>query len=341
MARSDNQKPKLLYLAKIFEEETDEHHGLTNAELQEALAKYGIAAERKTVASDIAVLKEFGMEISAYKKGRAPAFYLDASGRPFELAELKILVDSVQSARFITQKKSDQLIKKLEKLTSKNDAARLKRQVLTAGRIKAENKSILYNVDEIYDAIALDKQIQFSYFKWNIKKEQELQPKLTAEGKKTKWHTASPWYLHRNNEFYYLIAYDAADGIIKHYRIDRMKELHKLDAPREGREMMEHFDAAAYTNRLFSMFGGEEVRVTLECENRIIPAMIDRFGKDIPVIPTDECHFRTVVSVAESAQFFGWVASLAGSVRITAPESAVEKMRELSEKLSAQYGYTS
>lgn len=328
MARSSNQKAKLLYIAKIFSEQTDETHGLTMPELISRLNDVGISADRKTIYTDLEELRHFGMDILAQQEGGIWRYCLVS--REFELAELKLLVDSVQSSRFITEKKSRSLIKKLESLVSVYDARQLQRQVLIAGRVKTMNESIYYNVDKLHTALSQGRQIRFKYFQWNVDKQEALR-------RGGAWYCVSPWHLRWDDENYYLIAYDAAFGQLRHYRVDKMKNIVITDEPREGEEVLKNFDPTIYTNRLFGMYGGETARVTLEGENAKVGLVIDRFGKNVPILRQDAEHFAAHVEVAVSPQFLGWIASLGGALRITAPESVVQSMRELVKTLSAQY----
>ncbi|MCD8127858.1 MAG: WYL domain-containing protein [Clostridiales bacterium] len=328
MAKGQNQKRKALYLAKIFFEETDESHGLTAGELIARLQQYGVSVERKTLYQDIEDLRQFGMDIVAMQSGRAHTYHLVS--RTFELPELKLLVDAVQSSKFITERKSRGLIRKLETLCSIHDGKQLQRQVLIAGRVKTMNESIYYNVDDIHTAISRNCQIRFHYFQWNLQKEEELR-------RGGAWYCVSPWHLRWDDENYYLIAYESSSDTIKHYRVDKMRNITVTDAPREGQAKLAAFDPAAYTKRLFGMYAGEETRVALECENRMIGVLVDRFGKDFLVIRKDEGHFAAYVDAAVSEQFLGWVISLGSGVKLTAPEDVVERMREEVRRLNAQY----
>ena len=326
--KGEKQKLKMLYLVKIFSEETDDHHYLTMPEIIQKLAAYGVNADRKTLYQDFDVLRDFGLDIIAEHEGRSHYYYLGS--RDFELPELKLLVDSVQSARFITDKKSSQLIKKLESLVSKYEGSKLHRQVVIAGRVKTMNESIYYNVDKIHEAIASDKQIRFKYFQWNLKKEMELR----YDGK---WYQASPWSLMWDDEKYYLMVYDSKYGNITHYRVDKMLDIEILDEKREGRKEFEAINIPHYSNMVFGMFGGEEKKVTLEAENGLISVMIDRFGKDIIVAPVDDEHFQVTVSVAVSNHFFGWIMSLDGYVKVVAPDSVVKQMKDSISKQAELY----
>lgn len=326
--RGDNQKLKMLYLVKIFSEETDENHYLTMPEIIEKLHLYGVNADRKTLYMDFEELINFGMDIISFREGRNYFYYLGC--RDFELPELKLLVDSVQSAKFITDKKSSALIKKLEGLVSKYEGKQLQRQVVISGRIKAMNESIYYNVDKLHEAIGANSQIQFQYFQWNVKKEMELKRNGDI-------YQVSPWGLMWDDENYYLVGYDAKDDLIKHYRVDKMIKISIVDEKREGQKQFEKFNLPRYTKSLFGMFGGEEKKVTLEAENTMVGVLIDRFGKDIFIMPTDEKHFRTTVTVAISNQFLGWIMALGDGIRIVAPDSVVDQMKKEVKRLNAQY----
>ena len=324
----NNQKLKLLYLIKIFTEDTDDQHALTLPQIVEKLDAYGVSAERKTLYQDFELLRDFGFDIIGQQARRN--FYYHMGNRRFELPELKLLVDSVQSAKFITDKKSNALIKKLEGMVSKYEARKLQRQVIISGRIKAMNESIYYNVDKLHEAIGTDRQIRFKYFRWNIKKEMELR-------KDGAWYQVSPWALMWDDENYYLVGYDAEDGKIKHYRVDKMWRISVADRKREGKEQFKAFNMPRYTKSLFGMFGGEEVKVTLEAENGMVGILLDRFGKDIPVKPVDADHFRTSVVVAVSSQFLGWIMALGDGVKIIGPDKVVARMKEEIRLISQMY----
>ena len=326
--KGDNQKLKMLYLVKIFSEESDDDHYLTMPQIISKLAAYGVNADRKTIYQDIALLRDFGLDILTSQDGRNYYYYLGA--RDFELAELKLLVDSVQSSKFISEHKSRELIKKIESLASNHDAKQLHRQVLISGRVKTMNESIYYNVDKLHQAINNDRQIRFRYYDWNLKK--ELEPRY--EGR---WYTISPWALMWDDEMYYLVVYDAKHDVITHYRVDKMKEISMLDEPREGKDAFKGFNLADYTKSLFGMFTGKETKVTLEAENYMVGALIDRFGKDIIIVPIDKYHFQTVVTVAVSTHFLGWIISLGGDVKIVGPDSVVEQMKDMIKQLNRQY----
>ena len=328
MAAGDNQRLKMLYLVKILSEETDDNHALTLQDIKYRLDTYGVNADRKTLYSDFSELEKYGLEIIKEQDGRNVRYHL--ATRTFELPELKLLVDAVQSSKFITEKKSRQLIKKLESLVSIYEAQHLNRQVLITGRIKAMNESIYYNVDMIHEAINADRQIRFQYFQWNVNRKQEL--RKNGEG-----YQISPWCLRWDDENYYMVAYDACDRKIKHYRVDKIIRLSITALAREGKQEFKEFDAAKYTKSLFGMYGGNLKRVALEARNEMAGVLIDRFGKDIVIIPQDEQHFTAYVDVIASRHFLGWIISLGDGVRIVGPEDVVEMMKSETVRLSQQY----
>ncbi len=327
----EKQRQKMLYLVKIFSEETDDDHSLTMQEIIRKLAEHGVNADRKTLYTDFEELRDFGFDILMEKSGRN--FYYHIGRRSFELPEMKLLVDAVQSAKAITDKKSGELIKKLETMVSKYEARQLNRQVIITGRIKSMNESIYYNVDAIHEAISTDKQIRFKYFKWDLQKKMKLRKEGT-------WFQVSPWGLLWDDEYYYLIGFDSWEKKIKHYRVDKMLQISVVEEKREGMEQFQKIDMPRYTRSLFGMFSGEETRVTLEAENEMVGVLIDRFGKDIFIKPVDENHFLTNVNVIVSGQFLGWILGLGGRVKIMAPDEVVSVVKEEILKLSKQYGVT-
>ncbi len=329
MAKGENQKLKLFYLAKILQEKTDEEHSLTRQEIQDELQKNGVSAERKSLYDDLRELDKFGIEVVGEQEGRE--YRYKVVSRLFELAELKLLVDAIQSSKFITEKKSRELIKKLESMVSEHQAKTLRRQVFVQGRIKTMNESIYYSVDTIHSAIAENRQIRFQYYAWNIKKETELR-----HG--GKFYNVSPLGLSWDDENYYLVAFDGEADKVKHFRVDKMLRISMTDEKREGASDLKSLNMADYAKINFGMFGGEETAVTIEFDNRLVGVLIDRFGKDISIRPVDKEHSRTTVHAAISSQFFGWLCGLGDGVKITGPEHVVEEMREFTLKLAALYG---
>lgn len=329
MAKSANQKLKLLYLLKILTEQSDEEHCMSAQALIDALGAYDIKAERKSIYDDIAQLIDFGYDIVLVKAKTGGGYYL--AGREFELAELKLLVETVQASRFLTLKKSRELIAKIEKLASKSEAGQLQRQVYVANRIKTANESIYYIVDDIHRAIQNNEQITFQYLEWNLEK--ELIPR-----KDGKIYRISPWALTCKDENYYLIAHENESNSIKHFRVDKMGHIRILTGiAREGAELFERFDIAAYANKTFGMFGGREEVVTLEFENRFIGVVLDRFGKEVSVRKRDTEHFSVRVQVALSGQFYGWITGLGAGAKITAPADVVKEYYDYLNQVIGQY----
>lgn len=318
MAKSPNQKMKLLYIIRMLSENTDENHVLTTQEIIDKLAANDIHAERKSIYDDIRTLQDFGYDI--LQSGSRSGGGYQLASREFELPELKLLVDAVQSSRFITTKKSRELIHKLEHMASRHDAGKLQRQVYVAGRIKTENESIYYSIDAIHRAIQENRQISFPYLEWTLKK--ELKPRTGKQ------YQVSPWALIWREENYYLVAFDSGSSIMKHYRVDKIGTVKILDQKRDGMEQAKDMDLAAYANRTFGMYGGTEEVVTLRFPNRLIGVVIDRFGKEVDIIPDEEGYFRCRTRVALSGQFFGWLTGIGKEAVIISPKSVNEQYRE-------------
>ncbi len=329
MATGDVQKLKLFYLYDILKERTDEDHAIGMSEIIKALDAYGVHAERKAIYNDIQVLNLYGADIQGEKIGKAYQYRL--LSRDFEMPELKLLVDAVQSSKFITGRKSGELIKKIEGLASNYEAKALDRQVFVAGRIKTMNESIYYNVDNIHRAIADDVQIRFKYFRWTEKKEQELR----RDGAD---YVVSPWGLVWDDENYYLIGYDAGrEGGIRHYRVDKMKDIRITEDKRLGAAAFGDRNMATYTEKRFGMYDGEVLKVTLLCKNEMAGVIIDRFGKNVPMIRIDKDHFETKIDMAISPIFLGWVAGMGDGIRITGPDEAVKQMTDMIRELNGIY----
>ncbi len=328
MPKGANQKLKLYYLARIMIEFTDDYHRLTMQEIRDRLEDYGVTADRKSLYDDMEALRVLGIDVMGEKEGRN--YYYHVGQKQFELAELKLLVDAIQSSKFITEKKSNELIRKLTGLASNYEASELKREVVVRGRIKTMNESIYYIVDEIHSAITNNRKIRFEYLKWNLNKEMEQRRDGSYE--------VSPWALTWDDENYYMIAYDSDSKMIKHYRVDKMRSIGITDEMREGREHFAQFDMAAYSKMNFGMFAGEEVAVKLAFDNDMVGVLLDRFGTDIPIRPYDKDGWsETRIKVALSDQFLGWIFSLGTSVRIIGPDDVVARYKEEIDKLAASY----
>lgn len=328
MAKSENQKQKILVLLDLFKSKTDEEHGVTTSDIIDYLADHGIKAERKTVYADLNTLKEYGYEISKEKKDGN--YYYTLLDRDFQLPELKLLVDAVQESKFISAKKSSELIKKIENLASVYQAKQLQRQVFVSNRIKTNYENVYYNVDELNLAINENRKIKFDYYEWNLSKEMVLR----KNGHK---NDISPWSLAWDDENYYLVAFDGNSGIIKHYRVDKMRKIEILDEARDGREEFEEFDAAKYAKKVFGMFTGDEQRVKIQFANKLIGVVIDRFGQDIMIIPKGVDQFVVNVNVKVSNMFLGWIIGLGDGAKILEPESVVDEVKQITERLKEQY----
>ncbi|MDD3242920.1 MAG: WYL domain-containing protein [Eubacteriales bacterium] len=324
MAKSSNQKLKLLYLRQYLEQQSDETHPVSMQAMLEWLRANGICAERKSIYDDIDTLRLFGMDIVHVREG----YYL--AQRPFELAELKLLVDSVQASQFITHRKTLSLIRKLEGQCSRYQAQGLQRQVMVANRVKHMNESIYYHVDALHSAIAQDRQITFRYFEYTVSKERSYRHGGAL-------YCVSPYALTWDNENYYLIGYDAGRDMIRHYRVDKMEGIALVDQPRVGRDAFAQLDMAAYTRRTFSMYGGEERPVELRFENRLAGVVLDRFGKDVSLIKDGEAHFLIRQALVVSPQFFGWLFGLGAGACLTGPQNVVEELRKYLEGIGALY----
>lgn len=316
MPRGKNQRGKLLFLQRFLNEYTDADHPATMEQILEYLDQNDISAERKGIYEDLEFLRSCEVDVQTVRMGRVTGYYIGK--RTFEPSELRLLVDAVQSSKFITEDKSLNLIRRIENLGSKSQAKQLRRQVWVRGRIKTMNESVFSNVDRINSAIESDCRIMFRYFTWNARKERVLR----RGGAR---YTVSPWALLLDNENYYLLAYE--DGSMKHFRVDKMLEIRVTDRKREGADDYRKLNMAAYTDSHFGMFSGETQRVKLCFENGLAGVAVDQFGKDAMLIPYDEDHFTVTANVTVSVRFFGWVAGFGDRIRILEPQSAADSMR--------------
>lgn len=328
MPRGSNQKFKLYRLAQIMLEMTDDEHYITMPEIMAALGEYEITADRKSIYSDLRDLEVLGIEVEGEPVGNK--YHYHVVNRPFELPELKLLVDAIQSSKFITERKTNTLIKKLEKLVSKYESMKLQRQVFVSGRIKTMNESIYYTVDAIHNAISENRKIRFQYYQWNVKKEMELRHN-------GEYYHISPWGLSWDDENYYLVGFDSAANQIKHYRVDKMLHIQMSQEKREGKEHFKKLDMADYAKKSFGMFGGKEQQVKLLVENSFAGVIIDRFGKNVMMVPADSEHFTVNVDVHVSNQFLGWIISLGEGVKILGPDEVVGQIKIEIERLTKQY----
>ena len=330
MSRKEGQKLKLLTLIRILMRETDEKHPMSVPRLVERLRDQGIQAERKSIYADIETLKELpGTPFDIIqRRGRGGGYYM--TDTPFELPELKLLVDAVYTSKFITARKTKTLIDKLGRFTSQWQQEELDRQVQVSGRIKSQDEAILYTVDTLHSAITAGVQVRFKYCDWTLEK--KMKPRHDG-----RFYQVSPWTLVWENGNYYLIAY--TEGMLRHYRVDKMQRAEALpDAHREGADAFASFDVNTYTQQLFDMFNGPVKQVTLRCENRLAGAMFDRFGtRPTPVICPGGDRFEVTVAVQVSPRFYGWVAGFAGAADITAPADVRAEMKRVLDTLQEQY----
>ena len=328
MPRGSNQKFKFTYLTKIMTEKTDDEHSLTMPQILDELKKYEVSAERKSIYEDFKDMERFGIDIIKEQKGRETFYHI--AGREFELAEVKLLIDAVQSAKFITQKKSKLLISKVKKFVSEHQAKQLQRQIVINDRVKTMNESVYYNVDDIHTAINQNRKIKFKYYKWDIDKK-------LVERHGGIYFVVSPWALLWDDENYYMIAFDDWDNKIKHYRVDKMMYIEVGKDERAGKEEFKNFDMAKYSKATFGMYHGDKTKVCIKFTNHMCGVFIDRFGKDTIFRKTDENHSELVVDINVSPQCFGWIFSLGNDVEIVSPKEVVNELREYTKKFMLKY----
>ena len=322
-----DQKLKLIYLARIFEDETDDDHGLTGPQLIEMLAEKGVEVERKTLYRDIDCLRQAGYDIQKYQ--RSPVEYGLAS-REFEQPELMLMADAVQSSRFLTKRKSAALVKSIGKLTSKYMSDELKKHVHVEGRIKIQNESVFYHLDAIQRAMDSKRKIEFKYFKYDEHKE----PVLQYDGKV---YVETPVQLVYMDDCYYVVIWDDRHGDFANFRVDRMVNLHVSSQQATHNDEIANFDVGKYQQRTFGMFNGESVMVTLRVASRAMSAMIDRFGKDVIAIPNGDGTCNVSVTVMDSPTFYGWLAMFGKDVLIVSPASLRESYVEFLQSIVDSY----
>lgn len=324
MSKSERQKLKLLYIKELLERESDEEHPINTQQILDYLSVREIQAERKAIYHDILCLQEFGMDI-LHKPGRSGGYYL--ASRDFELPELKLLVDAVQASRFLTFKKSVQLIEKLGYLVSVHEAGSLKRQVLVFDRVKTMNESIYYNVDRLHDAIANNSKIRFLYTEWGLDGKRHNRPGI---------YEASPYTLIWDNENYYLVAHSDRHGIT-HYRVDKMASIEPTGQPRYIPSENQTASKKSYGKHIFGMFGGEITTVRMRFHCSLTGVVIDRFGKDTILIPDGDDHFIFTMDIAVSPMFFGWLSGFGNRAKILSPQSVIDQYLALCTPAIEQY----
>ena len=327
MPRSFNQKLKILFLMKIFQEKTDPEHPVPVRDIITEMEGYGISVERKTVYDDIETLRTFGMDIRS-RRGKKAGYYL--AERTFRLPELKFLMDAVQSSKFITEEQSRNLIKKLESLTSICEAKKLQSQVMTGQGIKAVNEEIYTNIETIYDAIAQNRQISFRYYEWTVSK------KLVQKRDGNRYHV-SPGKLLWKNENYYLLGLDELSGVVKHYRVDKMRQVEIEGRKRNGETIFRDFDLGKFSSGTFGMFGGKEISLKIKFDNGLIGVILDRFGQKAVILPADDSHFILQAHIHVSGQFYGWLAGLGAEAEIIGPEKVRREYVDFLKKTLRKY----
>ena len=328
MAKQAGQKLKLLYLLDMLREQTDEEHGLLLSQIQTMLQKQmrlEKQPDRKSLYDDFASLEDYGIEVERDDNNRY--HLLD---REFVLPEIKLLIDSIQASKFLSEAKTRDLIKKLEKQCSHYQASTLHREVIIANRVKTMNNSVHYNVDAIHNAIAENKQISFQYFHHDIAKKKVY----SGKGEKV---FVSPWAMIYTDDNYYLLAFHTQKQEFRHYRVDRMDKVEKAMYDREGQEAFAKVDMAEYTKYTFSMYRGDMQPVTMRFNNDMVDAVMDRFGRDVLMLKVDDRHFEVTAVVSVSPQFFGWVFGLGNKVEIIRPDNVRQKMKEALGEVSVKY----
>ena len=325
VAKRENQKQKLIRLLEILMRETDEEHGLSMSEIISRLSEYGIAAERKSIYDDFLILEELGFFVS-HTATRPPKYKLDT--KIFELAELKMLVDAVQASKFITAKKSREIIEKLGLFAGAHRSRELSRQVYVEDRVKTQNNTSIYSVDSIHTAINGTRKLSFKYFDYNGEKK-----KVFRHGGAS--YKTTPCALLWDDEKYYLVAYDEEAGKIKNFRVDKMQDVIVLDEVGDN-ELLDKFDPAAYSKKIFGMYGGTEELVTIECREHLAGPVIDRFGTE-PLFTKTDFGFKLSVRVMVSPTFFSWVLGFCEDMRIIAPENVKEEFRKNLQKIAKNY----
>ena len=321
MAKNPKQKQKLLYIMKFFSEKTDDDYGVTVQDIIDYLAEYDIAAERKSIYSDIECLRDFGFDIVKSKVGKITLFSLVS--RDFTTEELKLLIDAVQCSKFITLKKSRELIHKIEHLTSENQAKELHRQVIVANRVKNSNEEIYRNIDSINRAINKKRKIGFYYTNWTVSRTgaKKLVKVRRHNGMR---YMLSPKALTWDDENYYMIAYDKDADMLKHFRVDKMEDISVEDVRADSSKAVDKFDLAVYTKQVFGMYGGDTVNVRMRFDDGLIGVVVDRFSDKVFIQPHSDGTFTMSAEVMLSPQFYGWLFSFGDKARIVSPKAAKE-----------------
>lgn len=319
---------RILLVLKYLRENTDIEHPATIRDIIEYLSQNGYSVTRKTVTSDINDLISFGVDIDC-QRSTQNRYFLDV--RVFELAEVKLLVDAVQSSRFITTKKSKQLIEKLSTFVGPHQGEILHRQLYVDTRVKANNEGIYYLVDNIHTAIRERKKVTFQYLEYTQNKEKVLKHNGYT-------YSFSPFALIWNDDCYYAIGFSDKHSKIAKFRVDRMVGLTITEQVAEKKP--EDFDVSDYFSQVFSMYEGKEQDVILRCDNDLMKHIVDRFGEKVYTAPLDDKHFCAKVTVSLSQTFYGWVFSFGGKMKIASPEEAVNGFNVILGQFTRNYTQT-
>lgn len=311
---------RILHLFQFLYRNTDEMNPASVADILRFWELQGICSERKQVYKDIALLQDFGVDVIRIKSTQNHYFIGD---RLFELPELKLLVDAVESSRFITSKKSGDLIRKLGQLTSSAQAEQLDRHIYMDGMLKPSNEAIYYIVDTIQSSIQSNQQISFQYYEYLPTKEKVLK----HQGYRYQF---TPYALIWNRDHYYVVGWSEKHMKLSQFRVDRMTSVEMMDQP--GHQLL-GFEPAEYVQKVFGMYPDDLQMVTLFCENDVMRSIIDRFGEGVRTEVVDDDHFQAIVEVAPSPPFFGWIFTFAGKIRILKPDNVLEEMRQMASWL--------
>lgn len=317
-------KDRTLYILKYLWENADEEHPASTADILAALAEEGINVNRRTIASDIEQLQEFGMDVIRVKS--SPNKYFIGT-RVLELPELKLLVDAVEASRFITAKKNRELVAKLCSLTSTHEAASLNRHLYVDGRVKSDNTALYYTVDLIHQAINSSRRIRFRYIEY------------TAEKRKVHKHNGyvyefSPYALLWHNDCYYVLGYSEKHNKITKFRVDRIDSAMMTD--KTAVRKPSGFDPVEYLKNIFSMYDGAMQSVRLKCDADMMKSVIDRFGPDVSTHTAKDGRFFADVRASVSPTFFGWVFGFGGKIRIVQPKNIVDDYLKAAKKVIAE-----
>ena len=331
MAGSSQQKLKILYLMRILHEQSDEDHPMSALDLLRELERYGISAERKSIYKDLNLLTDYGMDIVHTRLPKQGWFL---GKQEFELPELRLLIDAVQSAAFITPKKTKELLSKLDRQMSCHQARDMGRQVYIDSRVKCVNEEIYYNIDIMHKAIAQNKKVSFYYYRREVGRGRTAR----NEGKPFE---VSPYAMLWVNDHYYLVSnLDKLDSLT-HFRLDRMGKVKMLENPRrsfeEVSEYRNTFDAADYARKCFSMFGGETELVDLRCVNELLEEVMDRFGENVKVYKDDAKHFHIRVQAKVSIGLVSWVLQFGTGIEAIAPKQLRQMIIERVNGMVAMY----